>query len=131
MADQNAQSAASLDLSTTLAIERTRASYERTMMSWIRTATSLITFGFSVYKFFQLEAPAGRSANRLIGPREFALMLVSIGLVSLVLATLQYRQNIRVLGTQYGSSPRSLAVVMAALISILGIVAFIAMIFRQ
>jgi uncharacterized membrane protein YidH (DUF202 family) len=25
------------------------------MMSWIRTATSLITFGFSIYKFFQLE----------------------------------------------------------------------------
>jgi inner membrane protein YidH len=131
MANQTAQSAASLDLSTTLAIERTRASYERTMMSWIRTATSLITFGFSVYKFFQLEAPAGRLANRLIGPREFALMLVSIGLVSLILATLEYRRNIRILGAQYGSSPRSLAVVMAALISILGIVALIAMIFRQ
>ncbi len=69
MADQTEQRAASLDLSTTLAIERTRASYERTMMSWIRTATSLITFGFSVYKFFQLEAPAGRQPNRLIGPR--------------------------------------------------------------
>lgn len=131
MADQTAQSAASLDLSTTLAIERTRASYERTMMSWIRTATSLITFGFSVYKFFQIEAPAGGQRNRLIGPREFALMLVSIGLVSLVLATLEYRRNIRILGTQYGSSRRSLAVVMAALISLLGIAAMIAMILRQ
>jgi putative membrane protein len=131
MADQTGQSAASLDLSTTLAIERTRASYERTMMSWIRTATSLITFGFSVYKFFQLEAPTGRLAKRLIGPREFALLLVSIGLVSLILATLEYRRNIRILGAQYGGSRRSLAVVMAALISILGIVALIAMIFRQ
>jgi putative membrane protein len=131
MADQPAQSGASLDLSTTLAIERTRASYERTMMSWIRTATSLITFGFSVYKFFQIEVPTSGQKNRLIGPREFALMLVSIGLVSLILATLEYRQSIRILGAQYGGSPRSLAVVMAALISILGIVALIAMIFRQ
>jgi len=34
----------------------------RTMMAWIRTATSLITFGFSVYKFFQIElkSAAGR-----------------------------------------------------------------------
>jgi inner membrane protein YidH len=56
---------------------------------------------------------------------------VSIGLISLILATLEYRRNIRILGAQYGSSPRSLAVVMAALISILGIVALIAMIFRQ
>jgi uncharacterized membrane protein YidH (DUF202 family) len=25
------------------------------MMAWIRTATALITFGFTIYKFFQLE----------------------------------------------------------------------------
>ena len=100
-------------------------------MSWIRTATSLITFGFSIYKFFQLEAQGSVRRNRLIGPREFALMLVSIGLISLVLATLEYRQNIRALGAQYAGKQRSLAMVVAALISILGIVALLAMIFRQ
>ncbi len=43
-------------------------------MSWIRTATSLITFGFSIYKFFQIEAPdSEKQQNCLIGPREFAL----------------------------------------------------------
>ena len=26
--------------------------YERTMLAWIRTAVSLITFGFTLYKFF-------------------------------------------------------------------------------
>lgn len=25
------------------------------LMSWIRTATTLITFGFTLYKFFQIE----------------------------------------------------------------------------
>jgi hypothetical protein len=52
-------------------------------------ATSLITFGFSVYKFFQFEKPTNGSENRLVGPREFALTLVSIGLFSLVSATLE------------------------------------------
>jgi uncharacterized membrane protein YidH (DUF202 family) len=47
-----------LDTSTRLAFDRTRVAYERTMMAWIRTATSLITFGFAVYKFFQIEAPS-------------------------------------------------------------------------
>jgi uncharacterized membrane protein YidH (DUF202 family) len=28
------------------------------MMAWIRRATSLITFGFGIYKFFQLEVPS-------------------------------------------------------------------------
>ena len=101
------------------------------MMSWIRTATSLITFGFSVYKFFQLEAPGRQRQNRLIGPREFAFMLVSIGLVSLLLATLEHRQNIRALGAPYAGKQRSLAVLVAALISILGILALVVMIFRQ
>jgi putative membrane protein len=120
-----------MDTSTRLAFVRTRAAFERTMLSWIRTATSLITFGFSIYKFFQLEAPGREQQNRLIGPREFAFMLVTIGLVSLLLATLQNRQNIRALGAQYAGKQRSLTVVVAALISILGFLALTAMIFRQ
>jgi len=40
---------------TRLAVDRTRLAFERTMMAWVRTATSLITFGFTVYKFFQFE----------------------------------------------------------------------------
>jgi putative membrane protein len=131
MTEQTSRGAPALDISTRLAYARTRAAYERTMMSWIRTATSLITFGFSVYKFFQFEKPKNGSENRLIGPREFALILVSIGLFSLVLATLEYRQNIRTLGEQSGGRVRSLAVVMAALISVLGLAALVLMIFRQ
>ena len=131
MAEQTAGSAPALDVSTRLAFDRTRAAYERTMMAWIRTATSLITFGFSIYKFFQIEAPAPGRQNRLIGPRGFAFMLVSIGLFSLTIATFEYRQNIRTLGAQYAGKPRSLAVLVAALISILGILALVVIIFRQ
>jgi len=131
MADQTLQNGPKLDTATKLALDRTRAAYERTMMSWIRTATSLITFGFSIYKFFQIEAPGSRRENQLIGPREFALMLVSIGLVSLLLATLEHRQGIRALGTQYAAKRRSLAVAVAALMSILGVLALLAMIFRE
>jgi len=122
---------ATLDASTELALARTRAAYERTMMSWIRTATSLITFGFSVYKFFQLEGPINPRQNRFIGPRQFAFILVSIGLFSLVLATVEYRHNIRALGALYAYDHRSLAVVVAALISLLGVVALLLMVLRQ
>ena len=59
------------DTGTRLAIDRTRLAYERTMMAWIRTATSLITFGFSVYKFFQLDIrdrPCSSNADRAKTP---------------------------------------------------------------
>jgi putative membrane protein len=129
MAEQTTLNAPALDASTRLALERTRASYERTMMSWIRTSTSLITFGFTIYKFFQLEGLRSRE-NQLIGPRGFSLILVSIGLGMLVLATIEHRQNIRRLDAEYPRHPRSLAAILAATIAILGILAFAAMIAR-
>jgi putative membrane protein len=125
------QAAPAMDIATKLAFERTRAAYERTMMSWVRTSASLITFGFSIYKFFQLEKPPSGTERRVVGPREFALAMVIIGLVTLMLATWEFRRNIRALGAQYGDTSRSLAVVMAGLISLLGILAFILMVFRQ
>ena len=131
MAEHTAGSAPALDISTRLAFDRTRAAYERTMMAWIRTSTSLITFGFSIYKFFQIEVPPPGRQNRVIGPHGFALILVSIGLFSLILATLEYRQNIQMLGAEFAGQRRSLAVMVAALISLLGILALVVIAFRQ
>ena len=51
---------------TALALDRTRLAHERTLMAWARTATSLISFGFTIYKFFQgLE----RHGERIATPR--------------------------------------------------------------
>jgi putative membrane protein len=130
MADQIAHNTHELDLSTKLAFDRTWVAYERTMLAWVRTATSLITFGFSVYKFFQIVREDSGGSSHLIGARQFGLLLVCIGLASLALATLEYRQNIRMLGSQYQVRPRSLAVIVAGLISILGLVALSVMVFH-
>jgi putative membrane protein len=131
MADQTVDSAPRLDTSTKLAYDRTRLAYERTMMAWVRTAASLITFGFTMYKFFQLEDEKFTQHHRLIGPHQFAVLLVIIGLVSLLLATLEYRHNIQIMKTQYSGVPRSLALIVAALVSVLGILALTAIVFRQ
>ena len=131
MAEKMAEGALRLDTSTRLAYDRTWVAYERTMLAWVRTATSLITFGFSVYKFFQIVRAEGERSDHIIGARQFGILLVSIGLASLALATIEYRQNIRRLGAQYEGRPRSLAVIVAALISALGLLAMILIIFRQ
>lgn len=67
-----------MDAGTTLAVDRTRLAHERTLMAWVRTATSLISFGFTIYKFFQIEfaKEGARAVDRLIGPREFALIMI-------------------------------------------------------
>ena len=88
------------DRTTGLAVERTRVAYERTMLAWVRTGTSLITFGFGVYKFFQIERKPG-AEDHWIGSQGFGLILVAIGLAALALATVEYRQNMRSLQTDY------------------------------
>jgi putative membrane protein len=99
------------------------------MMSWIRTATSLITFGFTIYKYFQLQRVALES-ERVIGPREFSLILICLGLFSLVLAVWQNRQGVLGLRALYPKTPRSLAGGLAALIALLGFMALTVVILR-
>lgn len=102
------------------------------MMAWVRTAASLISFGFTIYKFFQYMREQGHSAeNRLLGPREFALLLIAIGLFSLVIATLQSRHEIRVMRKHHAHVPLSLANVVAGLVAILGVLTFLAVMLRQ
>jgi putative membrane protein len=121
-----------LDTSTKLAFERTRVAYERTTMAWIRTATSLITFGFSIYKFFQIEqAQLVKEKRHWLGPREYAMILVASGLLSLLLGSIEHRRNMQSLRAQYPGMPRSPTGLLTVLMSALGALAFIAMILRQ
>src|SRR4029453_7052691 len=120
-----------LDSGTRLAIDRTRLAYERTMMAWIRTAASLITFGFTIYKFFQLEIKAtAPDPHRIVGPRGFALIMISIGLFSLGMAGLQHHQSLRLLKEMYGTIPRSVAGPVSVLVALMGLAALLAVIAR-
>ena len=117
-----------------LALERTILAHERTLMGWVRTSTSLITFGFTIYKFFQLEL-AGKPRLELhdsIGPRQFAILMIAIGFLSLIIATIEYRVYRNGLRRWYPARPPvSLVGVVAALVSLLGLVALIAVVFRM
>lgn len=120
-----------LDSGTQLAVDRTRLAHERTMMAWVRTATSLISFGFTIYKFFQLElkGPTG-AGDVLLGPRGFALLMIATGLVALVLAGMQHRAALQAMRHTYGAMPRSVAGAIAFLVGALGIFALLGVMLR-
>jgi len=119
------------DTGTRLAVDRTWLAHERTMMAWVRTGTSLISFGFTIYKFFQLQIQQQAATSRLIGPREFALIMIGIGLVALLLASVQHRQSMKLLRATFGPQPRSVSGVVAGLVSVMGLAAFLAALFRE
>src|SRR5262245_65037661 len=118
---------------TQLAAERTRLAHERTLMGWVRTATSLISFGFTIYKFFQYlrEANPASHPERLLGSRGFALMMILIGLVTLVIATLQHRRSLQMLRAQGAQVPPSLAWLLAIMIAGLGFLGLFMVAFHQ
>jgi uncharacterized membrane protein YidH (DUF202 family) len=66
----------------------------------------------------------------VIGPRRFAIFMIGIALIVLALASVQNWADNRRL-RKIGPVPRSLATFVAALVSILGILALIAVILRE
>ena len=137
MMDSDEGLAIKADASTKLALDRTRLSHERTMLSWVRTATSLITFGFSIQQFFRITRAGVAQSNRLIGPHEFGLAMIVIGLLALLLATLEHRSAAQELKVQYpveagfSDAPPSPARMLAALIALLGLLALFEMLSRE
>jgi len=115
-----------------LAFERTRLAYERTMMAWIRTSTALITFGFGMYKLFDLIpfVTGLKPGQHVVSPRAFALVLAGLGNLSLFLAAVQHRMNLQALRARGLKVPWSAAAVMAAFLSVLGILVLLMVLLR-
>jgi putative membrane protein len=123
---------ADLPAATKLAVDRTRLAYERTLMAWVRTSASMISFGFTIYKGLQYLRDNARTPppQHVIGPPEFAMGLIAIGVISLGLASLEHRHNMNALRKEYGPIPTSVAAVVAFLLSILGVLSLIAVALR-
>jgi putative membrane protein len=108
----------------------TRLAFERTLMAWVRTAASLITFGFSVYKFSQIEMKPAVAMSGGIGARGFGLTLIAIDLLALLLGTGEHWLGLRTLRPQYPDMPRSMSAWVGGPIGALGLVALVATVLR-
>jgi putative membrane protein len=98
------------------------------MMAWVRTSTSLISFGFTIHKFFQFRVERGEVVTgRLLGPGQFGGLMVCIGLVALLLAAFDHHRSMAMLREAYGPMPRSTAAAIGSLIAGLGVMALVAM----
>jgi putative membrane protein len=99
-----------------LAVERTVLALDRTQMAWIRTALSMLTFGFSVVKFFEFLREEGVGRRRADEtPRTLGIALMSVGLIALGLATWQYVHDRRTLGSPAGLRSPALMVALVLL----------------
>jgi putative membrane protein len=114
---------------TDLAGERTYLAHERTLMAWTRTSAALISFGFTIYKFF--EDLGERRQHHPLGYITFSAVMISVGLVALLLATLQHWRDTKQLELRFHLKARYLAPLIAGLIAGLGVLGLVAVALRQ
>jgi len=115
-----------------LALERTFLAHERTLMAWNRTATSMITFGFALYKFFFFlhEGKPPTEMQQVFGARTYGVIIMAVGVLVLVLATVQHQQQMKILRRMYPEAPMSLSLLLGTIMSAVGVVAFVIGLFR-
>ncbi|TFG48240.1 MAG: DUF202 domain-containing protein [Candidatus Brocadiia bacterium] len=116
---------------TDLAIERTGMAYDRTLMAWMRTSLSMISFGFTIFKFLNYMQAEGKAIGirNPNGPRNFGLTLIAIGIISLLFACIQYWHSEKKLNPEK-KWHFSLSLVVAGFIVLFGLLALINTLFR-
>lgn len=111
-------------------------------MSVIRTSLSLISFGFTIFQFFQKLRDTHVLAGSAGPARNFGLALVALGIGMLIVGIVYHVQFMSGLRTErarmthsghiHGEStfPVSLTLIVAVLLLALGITAMISMVYR-
>ena len=115
---------------TDLALRRTIMAADRTLMAWVRTAISMIGFGFTIYKFLQYLAEENPARTVPIqGPRNLGLTFIGLGIGSLAIAVVQ-NWHARAQLSEAGRRPFSLSLAVAAVVALIGVLAFMNVLLR-
>jgi putative membrane protein len=102
---------------TDLAKTRTRLAADRTLMAWVRTSLSMISFGFTIFKFLHGLNESGEIAlRRPEEPRNIGLFLTALGVAALIAGLLEYLSTRRRLEGRWPRLSAGLFVACAVLI---------------
>jgi putative membrane protein len=122
---------------TDLAIERTVMAANRTLMAWVRTALSLISFGFTIYKFLQA-AIGGADGSKIAllkvqGPRRLGLILIAFGTLAVILGAIEYFGTVKRLNRQSTTryNPWNFSFILGIAIGLLGLLLFITILINR
>ena len=111
-----------------LAFERTIMAESRTLMAWVRTAISMISFGFTIYKFFH---ESGMKAIGYFTPRHVGMIMILMGQLALLWGLIEHRSTIKKLRNSYPALEQSRTRWLALVILGFGLLLFLGALFRQ
>jgi len=109
---------------TDMATARSVLAADRTLMAWVRTGLSMISFGFTIYKILDgFRASAGVVIEH--SPRSVGLFLTGFGTLAIVMGTVDYWQNLKLLRAYHPLRVWRPSFVMALVMSAAGVFLFV------
>ena len=102
---------------------RTIMAADRTLMAWIRTSLSMLSFGFTIYKFLQTIAAQGQMEHPN-SPQQVGLFLTGMGVAAIVLGTINYWTTLRDLRQVEAFRLGRPVLLMALIMSLAGVALF-------
>jgi len=103
---------------------RTIMAADRTLMAWIRTSLSMLSFGFTIYKFLQTIASNGNMEHPN-SPQQVGLFLTGLGVAAVVLGTISYWVTLRDLQKVEKFSFGRPVLLLALIMSVAGVASFV------
>ena len=91
----------------------------------------MISFGFTIYKFFQELSKNEAQAGKILSARTFGMIMIAFGILSLLLAQIQHNRALKKIKKNYPATSRSLSSVLSYFVIAFGLFLFFASLFRQ
>lgn len=119
---------------TNMAVDRTVMAADRSLMAWVRTGLSLISFGFTIYKFLEISREqllgSGRNLTGISSPKLVGLFMIGIGILSIILGIIENVATVKILRGRYQVKRVRYSLFMAIILTLFGFTVFMGILFQ-
>jgi len=111
---------------------RTLMAADRTLMAWMRTSLSMLSFGFTIYKFLlYVRESLSNDLLKAQGPRRFGIVLIAMGTMSMFFGLIDHYTTYRRFGKASGYSGLNFTVFMGIFTLFLGLYLLISILLHR